>query len=77
MPAWTAYGAVYTTSVDHSYQTYENEELKKNEDLKKNEESGLPDDVRSRRREQTLNLYAGYSKSLNSGRYDTFRTGCR
>lgn len=71
MPAWTAYGAVYTTSVDHSYQTYENEELKKNE------ESGLPADVRSRRREQTLNLYAGYSKSFNSGRYDTFRTGCR
>lgn len=65
------YGAVYTTSVDHSYQTYENEELKKNE------ESGLPDDVRSRRREQTLNLYAGFSKSFNSGRYDTFRVRCR
>lgn len=53
------YGAVYTTSVDHSYQTYENEELKM-----KNEELGLPDDVRSRRREQTLNLYAGFSKSF-------------
>lgn len=53
------YGAVYTTSVDHSYQTYENEELKM-----KNEESRLPDDVRSRRREQTFNLYAGFSKSF-------------
>ena len=53
------YGAVYTTSVDHSYQTYEHEELKT-----KNEESELPNDVRSRRREQTFNLYAGFSKSF-------------
>lgn len=53
------YGAVYTTSVDHSYQTYENEELQM-----KNEESVLPNDVKSRRREQTLNLYAGFSKSF-------------
>ena len=73
------YGAIYTTSVDNSYQYYYNEELRiKNEELGDGgEESGLPDDVRSRRREQTLNLYAGFSKSFNSGRYDTFRTGCR
>lgn len=53
------YGAIYTTSIDHSYQTYENEELKM-----KNEESVLPNDVKSRRREQTLNFYTGFSKSF-------------
>ena len=44
------YGAIYTTSVDNSYQYYYNEELRM-----KNEESVLPPDMRSRRREQTLN----------------------
>ena len=53
------YGAVYTTSVDNSYQTYENGERGT-----MNEESVLPADVKSRRREQTLNLYAGFSKSF-------------
>ena len=52
------YGAVYTTSVDHSQQLYfHNEELgMKNEDLSP--------DMRSRRREQTLNVYAGFNKSF-------------
>lgn len=52
------YGTVYTTSIDHSYQMYygnEEREIEREE---------LPDDVRSRRREQTLNLYAGFSKSF-------------
>ena len=53
------YGAIYTTSVDNSYQYYYNEELRM-----KNEESVLPPDMRSRRREQTLNLYAGFNKSF-------------
>ena len=53
------YGATYTTSVDNSYQYYYNEELRI-----KNEESVLPPDMRSRRREQTLNLYAGFNKSF-------------
>ena len=45
------YGAVYTTSVDNSYQRYSGDE-------------GLPSDMASRRREQTLNVYAGFSKSF-------------
>ena len=53
------YGATYTTSVDNSYQYYYNEELRT-----KNEESVLPPDMRSRRREQTLNVYAGFNKSF-------------
>ena len=53
------YGATYTTSVDNSYQYYYNEELRI-----ENEESVLPPDMRSRRREQTLNLYAGFNKSF-------------
>lgn len=50
------YGAVYTTSVDNSYQYYyaEGEESS----------ASLPDDMKSRRREQTLNLYAGFNKSF-------------
>ena len=53
------YGATYTTSVDNSYQYYYNEELRT-----KNEESALPPDMKSRRREQTLNVYAGFNKSF-------------
>ena len=45
------YGAVYSTSVDNSYQRYSGNE-------------GLPSDMDSRRREQTLNVYAGFSKSF-------------
>ena len=45
------YGAVYTTSVDNSFQRYSG-----------NEE--LPSDMLSRRRERTLNVYAGFSKSF-------------
>ena len=53
------YGAIYTTSVDNSSQYYFNEELGI-----RNEESELPPDMRSRRREQALNLYAGFNKSF-------------
>lgn len=45
------YGTVYSTSVDNSYQCYSGDE-------------GLPSDMDSRRREQTLNVYAGFSKSF-------------
>lgn len=45
------YGAVYSTSVDNSYQRYSGNE-------------GSPSDMDSRRREQTLNVYAGFSKSF-------------
>ncbi len=51
------YGGIYTTSVDHSHQYYFNEELRM-----KNEE--LPPDMQSRRREQTLNVYAGFNKTF-------------
>ena len=55
------YGGVYTTSVDHSHQYYFNEELRiKNEELA----GELPPDMKSRRREQTLNVYAGFNKSF-------------
>lgn len=53
------YGAVYTTSLDNSYQYYFDPE------------TGQPltasdalNDMKSRRREQTLNMYAGFSKSF-------------
>ena len=48
------YGAIYTTSVDHSHQYYYNEELA----------GELPPDMKSRRREQTLNVYAGFNKNF-------------
>ena len=56
------YGAIYTTSVDNSYQRYyDNEERRmKNEELA----GELPPDMTSRRREQTLNIYAGFNKSF-------------
>ena len=55
------YGGVYTTSVDHSRQLYFNEERRmKNEELV----GELPPDMRSRRREQTLNVYAGFNKTF-------------
>ncbi len=61
------YGAVYTTSVDNSFQTYFDDEESgmSNEELRmNNEELALPDNMKSRRREETLNLYAGLSKSF-------------
>ena len=56
------YGAVYATSVDNSYQLYfNNEELR----MKNDEVVGeLPPDMKSRRREQTLNVYAGFNKNF-------------
>lgn len=54
------YGTVYTTTIDNSFQTYyDNEEKETTPD-----KSTLPDNIKSRRREQTLNIYAGFSKSF-------------
>lgn len=53
------YGAVYTTSLDNSYQYYFDPETGKPLTA-----SDAPDDMKSRRREQTLNMYAGFSKSF-------------
>ena len=49
------YGIAYTTALDNSYQMYFDPET----------ETLLPDNnMQSRRREQTLNFYAGLSKSF-------------
>ena len=69
------YGAVYTTTVDNSYQTYEElisvDKLTRLQATRSLSPCQLVhssprqlNDVRSRRREQTLNLYAGFSKSF-------------
>lgn len=58
------YGAVYTTSTDHSYQYYYDTEDSHPEGA--NETAALPDNMQSRRREQTLNAYAGFNKSFGS-----------
>lgn len=58
------YGAVYSTSIDHSYQYYHN--VEDTDRAGKNEVTDLPDNMQSRRREQTLNFYAGFSKSFGS-----------
>lgn len=55
------YGAVYTTGVDNSYQYYED----MSDPSDATASSSLPDDMRSRRREETLNLYAGVSKAFS------------
>lgn len=54
------YGTVYTTTIDNSFQTYYDNEEKETPPNK----SALPDNIKSRRREQTLNIYAGFSKSF-------------
>lgn len=57
------YGAVYITSIDHSFQYYYDTE----EDAhtpKPDDTSGIPDDMKSRRHEQTYNFYAGFNKSF-------------
>lgn len=56
------YGAVYTTSIDHSYQYYYDTE--KDAGTKAGASTGIPDNMQSRRREQTLNFYAGFNKSF-------------
>ena len=56
------YGAVYTTSIDHSYQYYYDTE--KGAGTKAGVSTGIPDNMQSRRREQTLNFYAGFNKSF-------------
>ena len=56
------YGAIYTTGIDHSYQTYR--PLPAGQlAAPAAEESPLPKDMKSRKQEQTVNLYAGFSKS--------------
>ncbi|MDR1003902.1 MAG: outer membrane beta-barrel family protein [Prevotellaceae bacterium] len=50
------YGATYSTSVDNSYQTYK--EIQSTD-------ADKPDNMRSRRREQTLNLYGGVSRNFD------------
>ena len=52
------YGAVYTTSIDHSHQYYYNPES--GELLSGN------NNMKSRRHEQTLNFYAGFNKSFGN-----------
>ncbi|MDR0892452.1 MAG: outer membrane beta-barrel family protein [Mediterranea sp.] len=49
------YGVTYTTSVDHSHQYYTDTE---------SDGPDIPTDMTSRRREQMLNLYAGFNKSF-------------
>lgn len=53
------YGAVYTTSVDNSFQYYYDPETGKQLDS-----SNSISNMKSRRREQTLNIYAGFNKSF-------------
>ncbi|MDR0962227.1 MAG: outer membrane beta-barrel protein [Mediterranea sp.] len=50
------YGGVYSTAVDNSYQYYY--------DAQSGGGAVIPDNMRSRRREQTLNLYGGFNKSF-------------
>lgn len=52
------YGTVYTTSIDHSHQYYYNPET--------GELLPGSNNMKSRRREQTLNFYGGVNKSFNS-----------
>lgn len=52
------YGMSYTTSVDNSYQYYYDADDKELQEDDKN--------MKSRKREQTLNLYAGFNKSFGS-----------
>ena len=53
------YGAIYTTSVDNSYQYYYDPATGG-----QLESSGSISNMKSRRREQTLNFYAGFNKSF-------------
>ena len=53
------YGAIYTTSIDNSYQYYYDPET--GEQLTS---SDALSNMKSRRREQTWNIYAGFSKSF-------------
>lgn len=52
------YGISYTTSIDNSYQYYFDA---KNGELQESDKN-----MKSRRREQTLNIYAGFNKSFGS-----------
>ncbi|MDE6349028.1 MAG: outer membrane beta-barrel protein [Bacteroides sp.] len=55
------YGAFYTTCIDHSYQQYYHPETGEPLSL-----SDALHDLNARRREQTWNLYAGFSKSFGT-----------
>ena len=56
------YGAVYTTGIDHSYQTYLPWKAAQSVAPTRNGQT-LPEDMQSRKQEQTVNLYAGFTKS--------------
>ena len=56
------YGAVYTTGIDHSYQTYLPWKAAQSVASTRNGQT-LPEDMQSRKQEQTVNLYAGFTKS--------------
>ena len=67
------YGIVYTTSIDNSYQYYydpETGEQLKNDETMSSAEAGNTSanfsNMKSRRREETLNIYAGFSKSFGN-----------
>ncbi|WP_291530721.1 outer membrane beta-barrel family protein [Bacteroides sp. UBA939] len=72
------YGAIYTTSIDHSYQYYydtadgyshapaDDSHAPADEGATPGNSPAIPGDMASRHREQTLNLYAGFSKTLGS-----------
>lgn len=68
------YGAVYTTSVDNSYQYYFDPETDGQMSANRESMSSANTDgtseslsnMKSRRREQTLNLYVGFNKSFGS-----------
>lgn len=53
------YGAIYTTSIDNSYQYYYDPETGG-----QLTSSDALSNMKSRRREQTWNIYAGFSKSF-------------
>ena len=55
------YGAIYTTSVDNSQQLYFEDT---SEQVDEATSGVLPPDMKSRRREQTLNFYAGLNKNF-------------
>ena len=62
------YGVTYVTGVDNSYQYYFDEESGMENGARAEsadgEESQLPDDMHSRRHEQTWNVYIGFNKSF-------------
>lgn len=58
------YGAIYTTSVDNSFQYYYDAENSEQLGASSTADEGNLNNMKSRRREETLNLYAGFNKSF-------------